>query len=391
MKRYQGYLLAFASLLVLGCAESPFQPYSNSGDCSFDSVRFEADFQTARLSACRQVGNEYQLLIEPESNPAHHSPWYAFSVQSDHQQKIVIKLVYADKKHRYSPKISNDKHHWTQLDNSSISVKNDGQTVRMVLEVGSKPLYVAAQEIFDNDNYEQWESILANKPYVNRSVIGLTEQGRPVTKLETQTSDSNDYLVLVGRQHPPEVTGALAMFHFVNTILSDSDLAVQFRKHINLLIVPNMNPDGVALGYWRKNTNGVDLNRDWGPFEQAETRLIRDELNRFQGDENIRFFLDFHSTSEDIFYTMSEGLPGNPSVQIDSWLNAIARRMPDYTVRRRASYKPDSYISKNYIYKTFEAPAVTYEMGDNTSRVLIARQATVAAEEMMKLLLKQPQ
>lgn len=395
-KIFKAILLVVVGWLLFGCGGISYEPISAVGGCQFETVNFDADFQTGRLSSCRQMGDDsYELIIEPESSPAHHSPWYAFRVRADQDKRITVKLRYTEKEHRYAPKISRDKRNWSILPASRVREMHDGRAVRMRLDVGPQPLFVAGQEIIDNQNYDQWESALAGKPFVTRSVIGKSERGRAITKLETNSAASGDYLVLVGRQHPPEVTGALAMIYFVNTVMADTPLAQRFRQRVNLLIVPDMNPDGVALGYWRKNTNGIDLNRDWGPFEQAETRVVGNELKRFSNQagngsqEKIRFFIDFHSTVRDIFYTLSDGLPGNPSAQIDGWLSGLKERMPDYEVRTRASYKPDHHISKNYIYKTYGVPAVTYELGDNTNRSLIRRQATVAAEEMMKWLLKQ--
>ena len=88
-----------------------------------------------------------------------------------------------------------------------------------------------------------------------------------------------EFIVIVGRQHPPEVTGSLNLFPFLATVLGDSSLARQFRARYQLIIYPFLNPDGVALGHWRHNTGGVDLNRDWGPFTQPETRLVRDHVD----------------------------------------------------------------------------------------------------------------
>ena len=76
-------------------------------------------------------------------------------------------------------------------------------------------------------------------------------------------------MAIVGRQHPPEVTGSMALMEFVETIVGASDLAKEFRQSFRTIVIPLMNPDGVAAGNWRHNLNGVDLNRDWGPFRAA--------------------------------------------------------------------------------------------------------------------------
>ena len=70
------------------------------------------------------------------------------------------------------------------------------------------------------------------------------------------------------------------------------------------------------------------------------------------------------------------------------WLVAIGGRLPDYEARRSASHNPDKPTSKAWAYDRFGCPAITYEYGDNTDRDFLRRQASVAAEEMMRLLLE---
>ena len=137
--------------------------------------------------------------------------------------------------------------------------------------------------------------------------------------------------MLLGRQHPPEVTGALAMMAFVERVFAEDELAQAFREQFCTLMVPNLNPDGVHHGNWRHNMHGVDLNRDWGPFTQVETRLMRDELARFDQPDSPRLylFLDFHSTSKDVFYTQLAEMETFPPEFTGDWLSGIQARARD--------------------------------------------------------------
>jgi len=71
---------------------------------------------------------------------------------------------------------------------------------------------------------------------------GSSVAGRPIYMLET-TTPADRYIVLIGRQHPPEITGALGMKHFINRIVRDEPLANAFRKKYGLLMVPDMSSD----------------------------------------------------------------------------------------------------------------------------------------------------
>ncbi len=53
-----------------------------------------------------------------------------------------------------------------------------------------------------------------------------------------------------------------------------------FEEH-NFLILPLLNPDGMALGHWRHNLGSVDLNRDWGIFGQPETTAVTREAEKY--------------------------------------------------------------------------------------------------------------
>ena len=66
----------------------------------------------------------------------------------------------------------------------------------------------------------------------------------------------------------------------------------------------------------------------------------------------------------------------------------LGQRGPYDVIIDDASHNPDKPTSKAWAYGRFECPAITYEDGDKTDRDFIRRQATVAAEEMMRLLLE---
>ena len=164
---------------------------------------------------------------------------------------------------------------------------------------------VAAQELITNEIYHKWLKAVVNKePEYKLSKLGDSTQSRPIYQLEHST-ESNEWVVILGRMHPPEVTGALALFPFSQQLLFNKKQGTTFRKRFNILLIPNLNPDGVEHGHWRSNINGFDLNRDWNKFKQLETQLVRDRLEEIaSNDGKIIFAIDFHSTKKDILYTM---------------------------------------------------------------------------------------
>jgi len=356
------------------------------------SITFSADFPGARLNQCEREGpDRYRLVIRPENEPINNSAWYAFQVTAESARTIAARLVYEGGTHRYRPKISRDGRHWSPLASDAWKVEKGRQEAVLRLEVGPAPLWVAAQELLTSDAMNAWIDTMAGRPFITKSVLGQSVLGRPIYKLDVAEAPSARYVYIVGRQHPPEVTGSLALMAFVETLAADTELARRFRARYNVVVVPLMNPDGVDRGHWRHNANGVDLNRDWRDFRQPETRAVRDDLVRFadEGGPRLEVFLDFHSTHHDVFYTQPDDVKTVPEDFARQWLGALGERFPDYDLRRDGTHGSKLNTSKRWVYELLRVPAITYEIGDRTDRELIRTITRGSAEEMMRLLLRE--
>lgn len=352
-------------------------------------VTFDARFEGARLSDCRlDDSGEYRVLIRPENQPVNDSAWYAFRVWSEQPKCIDIRLTYEGGQHRYYPKLSRNGSDWKRLSETCYSTNDTQATLRVA--VGPEPLWIAGQERVGARELNGWIDKMGNLSSVRIAEIGRSVGDRPIRKLTIAEGQPGYAVFIIGRQHPPEATGSFALTNFVETIAGSSSLAKGFREHFETTVIPLVNPDGVAAGHWRHNLNGVDLNRDWGPFLQPETQRVRDEILRYRSDTTPRlaFFLDFHSTQQDIFYLESDDEGIRPTHFSEHWLDALAERMPDYNLEQDLDTESHPY-SKDWVHETMKIPAVIYEVGDETDRDLIRRVAVTAAEEMMRLLLEE--
>jgi len=351
--------------------------------CEFEQVRFETNFSAARLNGCEQVSKHtYKLLIKPENHPINPSAWYAFKVTAKKAQQIQVSLHYENGKHRYQPKVSSDGKQWQLL---AHEVKDESAYFK--LSVNQSPLWVAGQEIINEAYYDSWLNKFESNKNLKRYKLGQSKQKRDIWALESR-SDSNDWLIIIGRQHPPEVTGAMALFPFVETLLADFSTANLFRDNVNLLIVPLMNPDGVENGHWRHNSSGVDLNRDWKGFEQPETILVRDKMKAIvAAGGKIEFALDFHSTWKNLFYTMPEDYGLEAPKFSTTWLKTIAKTLPGFEVDMRPGSSPDKGVFKQYIADEYGVHSITYEVGDHADRNEIKTVAKTSALLLMKQML----
>ena len=206
--------------------------------------------------------------------------------------------------------------------------------------------------------------------------------------MEVSSKKNKKAVMVISRQHPPEVTGFLAMKSFIETLTGDSQKAQKFRDNYDLFVVPLMNPDGVDNGNWRHNMGGIDLNRDWQDFNQPETRSVRDFLvtKESEGYEFV-FGADFHSTWDDIYYPIDTTITGDKGKIVFDWIANITDRLPQKhtNVKPSTNIKP-TMVSRNYFYVNHGMPAIVFELGDNTPRDFLKQKGKVAAEELMDLL-----
>ncbi|MBU2995175.1 hypothetical protein KO500_01965 [Cellulophaga baltica] len=375
------------------------------GNFTFEEsdVVFSNDFEGARLNGVIQINDStFTALITSENTPINTSPWYAFRVSAKKPKTINVVLTYQDGiKSRYYPKLSKDGEHWTPLDSLNYTPFEKGNEafgmgslplkVSMKLEIGNEPLWIAGQELETSSIVRKWATKLATEKDISYSSIGKSKEGRDMGLLSIGKSESKNMIMIISRQHPPEITGYLSMKAFVETIASDSKLAKKFRKKFGVFVVPLMNPDGVDNGHWRHNMGGVDLNRDWENFNQPETSAVRDFMVAKEKETNGKFYfgIDFHSTWDDIYYTIDAKFEGNMPGLVPDWLDAVKLDLSGYdpNIKPSDKVKPTA-VSKNYFYVAHGAEALVFEIGDNTPRDFIKEKATVSANKLMMLMLK---
>ena len=387
----QRVLPIVATSLMLASCTSVAPTFAPHAPCAAEAFTVLDDFAGARRGQCEVLSSDHvRLTISPENDGyINDSPWYAFRVVPNANSSATITLRYSRGHHRYSPKISHDGVHWSALDASDVKISHRRGKATITITTGVEPFWIAGQEIITPLFYGIWNNEIASEGAAELSILGLSQSEIPVWMLNANPAAA-DVLLLIGRQHPPEVTGAIAFFAFYETLLADSELAAKFRQHFNIIAVPLLNPDGVIGGNWRHNLSGTDLNRDWGPFKQPETLLIKELLDQLDASgKNIRVFLDFHSTNRNVFYIQDKVNPTKPLQFTRTWLENARPRIKDYDFSYEENTVDAIGVSKNYMYKRYGIPSTTYEVNDEIDRNAIRQAATVFAEELMLLMMEQ--
>lgn len=322
------------------------------------------------------------MRIAPEDSEINCSAWYAFRLVPSRATSVDLRLQYTQCRHRYFPKVSTDGVTWVEVEG-----EEDGDDYRLRLELEDRPLFVAAQPLLPVATTDLWlDQLAAQGSEIFEA--GKSIDDRPIMGVEMGASDASCTLLLLGRQHPPETTGAMALFHFVNLLASDHSLAATFRERYRVLLFPMLNPDGVEAGHWRHNKGHIDLNRDWGPFTQPETRAVMTALEQRIDRSSLQLMLDFHSTRQDVFYTLPETVETDPPSFTRAWLLRLAQRYPQFVIREEARHEVGRPVSKAYFYDADGIPTVTFELGDRTNADTIRTVAQQSALAMIETLLE---
>jgi hypothetical protein len=354
-------------------------------------------FDGARLNYL-ELTNDSLLTarIEPENEPINASPWYAMRFRSDRDQTVTLRLTYPEKvHHRYFPRVSADRQSWMPLDRSSVRL-GPGQyyaDVDLQLKAGEVQ-FIAGQEVVNSGDVAEWLKGLAERhPAISLFSAGRSKLDRdlPALRISSGALDERPTIILFSRQHPPEVTGFLCLQAFLDGLL-EHPRRDEFLAKYQLLVYPLLNPDGVDLGHWRHTAGGVDSNRDWAGYEQAEVKQVANGIIKLmkESSSTVVLGMDFHSTYKDVYYTHNEQvvpptvLPGFK----DAWLAAIELAIGgDFLINEEAEPigKP---TTMSWFRTQFGAEGITYEIGDGTDRAFVARKGRVSADALVTVLLE---
>lgn len=359
--------------------------------CENDIALLDTQFEGGAFHRCDVRDGKFVITIRPEDSKVEvPMPWYAFRASPKHNGEAIVLMGFTDADaDRFWPKVSLDGINWQRLPDRAVAVSEDNQRLALRIPLAEAPVWIASQQLLTTRFYDTWTLSLANRADVAVRVFGRSIQGRPISVAETGPNPQG--VLFIGRQHPPEVTGALTMQAFVDTVLADTELAGAFRDTFTVITAPLLNPDGVAAGHWRHNAGKTDLNRDWGPFRQPETRSVRNLLdNLTERGIALRLMLDFHATQlteTHLFYTQRpQDGDGSAHDFAADWFERVRKRRSDLEFIHRPS-KSESANAKNYFFDRYAIPSITYETGDETDPAWIAAAAPIFAEEMMRTLL----
>ncbi|EGZ46425.1 M14 family metallopeptidase [Neisseria wadsworthii] len=202
--------------------------------------------------------------------------------------------------------------------------------------------------------------------------LGSTVEGRDINLLTVGNQVESDLKVwIIARQHPGETMAEWFIEGLLARLLDPQDpTARALLDQATFYIVPNMNPDGSALGNLRTNAAGANLNREWlepTPEKSPEVFYVRQKMH----ETGMDLFLDIHG-DEAIPYVFAAGTEGVPNYNAriagleDRFKAALKTASPDF--QDEFGYPKDEpgqanlTLAANYVGNTFNCLSYTLEM-----------------------------
>ena len=298
--------------------------------------------------------------------PINPSPWYAFRYEAEGSAPVNVTLRYLGGRHRYAPKY-HDGSAWRDL------------PVELAEKDGAATLSLPPGKGLDRRAGDHHDLMMPMADLLRWSAAS----GAPVVTLghshDGRVCGSNP----AGPGGRPASGRAAGPPASARSHRGDRDAGLcrlswrammtrvpQFAADLQFLVVPMLNPDGVVRGHWRANRGAVDLNRDWGPFTQPETRSVKAWLDALP--QGIRPVLmgGFPFDSQQPVLRAGRRRPARRSGAFGrhGWM-AARRPLPAIlSPSSRATPIRAAARPRNWFHATYAIPAYTYEVADDADR-----------------------
>lgn len=151
---------------------------------------------------------------------------------------------------------------------------------------------------------------------VRVSIEGTSAGGRALYLVRLARAAAPAWRVLFyAQQHGDEVAGKDALLHLIRDIAARPQL---LPAEVEVWIMPMVNPDGAEAGT-RRNSAGVDLNRDHIALTQPETRALHAVARRVRP----HLAVDCHEFTRDSEARRERGWIAWPDITMDSLNNPL--------------------------------------------------------------------
>lgn len=330
-------------------------------------MEITADFECGNIIVDEIRGSSAELRIRPDSS-ADSFQWFYFRAGGVEGETRRFRITnasgasYPDAWARYRVLASADHANWrrlpTRYENGALSFSHADAPYE-----ASYAYFVPYPEA----RRRALLTVATGTPGVERRSIGRSAQDRSLDMLVFGEETGGQRVWVIARQHAGEPMAEWAAEGLLRRLLdADDEVAAELRRKAIISVVPNVNPDGSALGNLRANAAGVDLNRDWKSSQSASPEV--EAIKRAIDHDGVDYFIDLHGDeTRPYIWIVPPGVHLDPAAarKVLHLELELARRHPELQpppVGIEGEDAAEAGMAVNYIATTYGCPAWTPEL-----------------------------
>ena len=336
-------------------------------------IAIDAAFDSGNINVLSINGASARLSI-PKDHMSEFAQWFHFRVTGTAGEEITLKITglnesaYPGGWPDYDACVSEDREYWARA-SSSFDKNEENGTLTIRYIPASNSAWFAYFAPYSMERHHDLVAEAAACDGVDLVRLGATLDGQPLDMLEMGEGDTKVWLY--ARQHPGETQAEWWMEGALECLTDPTDpVARSLRKHCQIFVVPNCNPDGSRRGHLRTNAVGTNLNREWNaptPDKSPEVLAIREKMD----ETGVDFAIDVHGDEAipAVFLAGFEGIPSWSDAlgdQFYRYQQILDRRTPDFQTKLGYPITPAGRanlgISTNQVAERYGACAMTLEM-----------------------------
>jgi len=277
-------------------------------------ITFSTDFESGRASDLHLTPDSVVAFSIPNDPDGSEYLWFNFKVIGAAGKPLEFLIENASGAHQTGerwnitrPVFSSDGIHWTRAADISyareFNLKNPLGTMRYRFwaPFAAETLQVAYSYPYPLAQLESFLNSLRDDPRCAIAQLGLSEDGQGIPQLHLAAPASaagyREKIWVICREHPGETPASYVCEGFIKALLEHS-AGKRLLDHFEFTIVPMLNVDGVARGYYYRNANGVNLARDWVSFASPEVRALNSAMEAAAKSGHLRLVVNLHSSND---------------------------------------------------------------------------------------------
>jgi hypothetical protein len=326
---------------------------------------FDGSFESGNLGSVTQIGPDaFDLTMRPDTLAANRQ-WFHFSIADAGGRTLTLSVLDFDISAPWTsgmtPCVSsnpNDENAWARVAPNQVSYSGNDLTFSWTF-ADDLPVWFAYSFAYDHTRARALIASVETSPFATRRVIGTTLLGRELELLEITegVATPKPGVWIQARQHPAECGGSWTSEGLLEWLVGPSLEARALRENMLVHVVPMMNPDGVVLGNYRRNSLGLDLNREWDastPVTSPTVWAALQELAAIEAGSGLAAFIDVHTHSS-FLKNWVYGVSGSPALnqKEQGWAQELETLFSDFSFSMSSFTNGATTVAKNSIHSLY--------------------------------------